>query len=219
MKSIPFILLLIGWMAIAEEPKVKELAVTKTAIAQKVLTQATKSPEEVGLSSSLKKAHYKSTGAGSIAEGHSNTGFFSLSVSLDAFPLHYFKYHGTSFGLRYGSHFSAQSSFEAGIQGGAGNILLMFKYNYDFIRGTKWVPGLDISLLVGNYSGFSLNADRTLWLDAGLEIGPYIRTFISRSHALLFRTGVACDTHRLQDSINLADDLSLYLSLSIQWHF
>ena len=190
---------------------------------QKISAEKVENPSAPALSSALKEANYKTTAYSSVGSGRSTTGFFSFSLGHEALPLRYFQYDSTTINFRYGGYFSEQHGFEAGIKWSMGdNLLIMLKYNYDFTQDQKWVPGLDISVLVGGfgfYKGYEYEYENTKWLNVGLEIGPYIKTFISRSHALFLRTGLAYDTSRLHDNPYIADELRFYINLGIQWHF
>ena len=184
---------------------------------QKVSAKGDKALLAPGLGASLKKADYKTTDYSLTTRSRSTTGFFSLSLGHIALPLRYFEYYDITLNFRYGGYVSEQSSFEAGVKFGIKeSILVMLKYNYDFLSGKRWIPGLDIALLLGR---FGIYESRSRYLDAGLEVGPYVRVFISKSHALFLRTGVVVDTSRLHTHINIADELKLYLNLGIQWHF
>ena len=203
-------LVLMVWPATAEES-----TKVSTEVVQKAVTKSTSPPSMLN---QLKTAEYKNQLSRTIRD---TTGFFSLSVGIETQPMYYFTHYSTSLSFRYGGYFSAQHGFEAGVKMSTQEyIMIMLKYNYDFIRDNKWVPGLDIALLVGtSYSGNKLSQLGKDSLDAGLEIGPYIKTFISRSHALCLRTGVAYDTSgRHQGGLYLLD-FRLYLDLGIQWHF
>ena len=178
-------------------------------------TKATKTVSAPALSSALKKAQYKKTGYSSTGISRGTTGFFSLSIGHEALPIRSFAYHGTNISFRYGGYLSEQSGFEGGIRWGILDAwFIVLKYNYDWITHRRWTPGLDVSVMVGTYPYRHSNRQ---WLDLGLEIGPYIKSFISRSHALVLRTGLAYDTSLL--TVPNLVDLRLYLSLGIQWHF
>ena len=194
-----------------------------TVSMQKVSAKKNKAPLAPALSSALKKANYQTTGDSSMKSRRGTTGFFSLSFQPEALPLKYLEYYDTSVNFAYGGYFNEQNGFTAGVRANMRDgLFIMLKYNYDFITGSKWIPGMDISLLVGSYNHarykkYNREAKPKSWIDAGLEIGPYIKTFISRSHALVLRTGLAYDTSQLM--VPNLSDIRLYLSLGIQWHF
>ncbi len=199
------LVLLIG-PAQAEESKQSSVPEVKKAVV--------KSATPPSALQQLKTAEYKNQ-LSQTARG--TTGFFSLSVGHESQPVYYFKYYSTSLSFRYGGYFSEQHGFEAGIKTSIREYLMItLKYNYDFTRDSKWVPGLDMALLVG-MSGDYHKLGRNLV--AGGEIGPYIKTFISRSHALFLRTGVTYDTSGLNEGGLHLPDFRLYLNLGIQWHF
>ena len=166
-----------------------------------------------------------------------NTGFFSFGLGGEVIPADYFSYYTTVVNFRYGGIISERSSFTAGLKLTTHNItnsFLAFQYAYSFTEGHKWVPGIDISLLIGFQReadnrviplsdnlgpGYILYKKPAYHLSGGLELGPYLKTFISKSHALLLRTGVAIDTTTLVEDGFDGTDFRAYLNLAIQWYF
>ena len=161
------------------------------------------------------------------------TGFFSFGIGGEVIPADSFIYYASVLNVRYGGILSKQSSFTAGLKITTHNItnsFLAFQYAYNFIESHKWVPGIDVSLLLGfhgreeysnleTHSGFShyvFNND--YYPSVGLELGPYLKTFISKKHALLLRTGVTIDTTTWNDGFD-GTDFRAYLNLAIQWYF
>ena len=148
-----------------------------------------------------------------------NTGFFSISLGGETIPLDDFLYDATVVNITFGGNISKQSFFEAGIKlinnGG-----LVFRYGYSFMEGRQWIPGVDVSLLANiNYSWDNYNKGK-LKVGTGLELGPHLKTFISKSFALLIRTGVAHYVVFGKDFKNFdIAKFRLYLNLGIQWHF
>ena len=147
-----------------------------------------------------------------------DTGFFSLGLGGEVTPKQYFAYYTTVVSLRYGGVISEQSSFNAGVKITPEKMhssLLALQYAYSFIKGRKWIPGIDVSLLVGFTAQWGYTTTYTL--SGGFELGPYLKTFISKSHALLLRTGITYDTSTASD-FDLTDS-RVYLNLVIQWYF
>ncbi|MDE0119962.1 MAG: hypothetical protein OXM55_08160 [Bdellovibrionales bacterium] len=165
-------------------------------------------------------------------EQEENTGFFSFGIGGEVIPADYFSYYTTVFNFRYGGIISKQSSFTAGLKLTIHNVthsFLAFQYLYSFTEGHKWVPGIDISLLIGFQRAkpplFMASSHKVVsfiedeyHLSGGLELGPYLKTFISKSHALLLRTGVTIDTTTWKDG-PCWTDFRAYLNLAIQWYF
>jgi len=162
-------------------------------------------------------------------------GFFSFGLGGSAMPLRGGVYYGSSVELRYGAYISNQSFFEAGVDINtetSGN--LHFKYGYDFIKGSKWVPGIDLSLLLGynvsrdyrNYNDL-LEISKEYWVNnwyvnshsyisLGFAIGPYIKTYISDSKVLVLRTGIKHTDGWSRFNIR---DIRVYMNLAMQWYF
>ena len=145
-----------------------------------------------------------------------DTGFFSFGLGGEVIPADRLAYYTTVLALSYGGVISEQSSFNAGVKITPEKLessFLALRYAYSFIKGRKWIPGIDVSLLLG-FSYDNLNQYR---LSGGFELGPYLKTFISTSHALLLRAGVTYDTSTAND-FDLTDSRA-YLNLAVQWYF
>lgn len=143
------------------------------------------------------------------------TGFFSVSIGGEVLPVDNFVIDAIVSSITYGGTLSKHSSFEAGVKlvdnGG-----LLFRYGYSFTKGRQWVPGVDVTLLISAAYGGSYNIDS--WrLKGGFELGPYLKTFISRSHSLFVRTGVA-HYATMGDDFDIAK-FRMYLNLGVKWHF
>ena len=148
-----------------------------------------------------------------------NTGFFSISLGGEVIPLDNFKYDATVTNITFGGTISKQSFFEAGVKL-VNNGGLLFRYGYGFTEGRQWVPGVDITLLA--HAGYSWNKlqDGNLTVGTGFELGPHLKTFISKSFALLIRTGVANYVVFGKDFKNFdLEKFRVYLNLGLQWHF
>lgn len=140
------------------------------------------------------------------------TGFFSFSLGGEVIPTNEFEHHTTVIGIKFGSQISQKSSFETGLKVTTTKVeqsFLTFQYGYSFINNSRWMPGLDAALLLG------LKEEEDVYkLSGGFELGPYLKTFISKSHALILRGGITHD-------INISDTLSqlrIYLNLGVQWY-
>ena len=142
------------------------------------------------------------------------TGFFSISIGGEAIPLDNFIFDAIVSSITFGGTLSKQSSFEAGVKlvdnGG-----LLFRYGYSFMEGQKWIPGVDITLLASaSYNDYKQDAWK---VSGGFELGPYLKTFISHSHSLFVRTGVA-HYATIGEKFDI-EEFRMYLNLGIQWHF
>ena len=149
------------------------------------------------------------------------TGFFSFSLGGEVLPAQDFLYKTPTIGIKFGGKISQQSSFEAGLKIKILDIehsFLAFQYGYSFIEGSQWIPGIDVALLVGFKRDFNKKEEEnTYTLAGGVELGPYLKTFISKSHALLLRTGVTYDTST-DDDFDLTNS-RVYLNLGLQYYF
>ena len=141
------------------------------------------------------------------------TGFFSVSIGGEVIPVDNFVIDAIVSSITYGGILSKQSSFEAGIKlvdnGG-----LLFRYGYSFTKDRQWVPGMDVTLLISAAYGGSNDSWK---LKGGFELGPYLKTFISRSHSLFVRTGIA-HYATIGDDFDIAK-FRIYLNLGVKWHF
>ena len=152
------------------------------------------------------------------------TGFFSFSLGGEVTPNNFINYHSTTVDIKFGGKISQHSSFGAGVKITTGpDYLFAFQYVYNFIKSNQWIPGVDFSLLVGpsildftydhedDSSGFPLTG--------GFEFGPHLKTFISKSHALLLRTGVTILVSKNNRDDDIYASTRIYLNLGFQWHF
>lgn len=162
----------------------------------------------------------------SPSQNNEKTGFISVDLGGEVTPAYNLEYYSTVVGVKIGGIIAEQHSFNAGLKLLTTQIagsFLSFNYAYSFIKGRKWIPGIDISLLAGlnrvetnNKDGYY---DSSYYPTIGLELGPYLKTFVSNSFALLLKGGV---TH----SINTNDandfdirELKVYLNLGVQRYF
>ena len=151
------------------------------------------------------------------------TGFFSYTLGGEVLPAQDFLYQTPTASITFGGKISQQSSFEAGLKIKIMEIQhssLAFRYGYSFIKGSQWIPGIDVVLLVGFKRSFYKKKEETeneYTLAGGAELGPYLKTFISKSHALLLRVGVTYDTST-DDDFDLTNS-RVYLNLGLQYYF
>ena len=156
-----------------------------------------------------------------VNQDDEKTGFFSLNIGGEVTPSEKFAYHTTVVGLNFGGLITQQHTFNAGLKFTTARIessFLTFNYAYSFIKGRQWIPGVDISLLIGLRQTYDTIKNENVYLPSiGGELGPYLKTFISRSHALILRAGVTHDTNTEGDFD--FQDLRMYLNLGVQWYF
>ena len=163
-----------------------------------------------------------------IKTDQENTAFFSISTGGEVVPANDFKYRFTTVDIKFGREVSQHSSFAAGLTVPTSEIqhsFLVFQYAYSFIKDSQWIPGIDISLLIGFQNEgdgpprFELfgGARDAYFLAGGFELGPYLKTFISKTYALFLRAGVSYDQN-VVDDFDLTDS-RIYLNLGIQRYF
>ena len=156
-----------------------------------------------------------------VNQNNDEKAFFSIDLGGEVTPAYNLRYNSTVIGLKVGGLISQQQTFNAGLKittARFASSFLSFNYAYSFVKGRQWIPGVDISLLVG-LNEEKKSSDYSYYPTIGLELGPYLKTFISNSFALLLRSGV---THSI--NTNAAGDfdfreLRLYLNLGVQWYF
>lgn len=159
-------------------------------------------------------------------EKSSKRGYLYIGVGSEFLPMNDFRYVGTPFDIKYGGYVSSQSFVEIGFSTRksttAGEFDVMFgpniKYGYDFIKDTQWVPGLDVSVLIGpRWQTKASSEEGELFLTIGFELGLYVRTFISRSHAIMLRSGISKGEEAFSDFDS--KHLKTYLHVVVQWFF
>ena len=78
------------------------------------------------------------------------TGFFHLGSGIQFDPLNEFAWHDFVVDLQFGGYIGKNGFFSAGVRGGGHTPSLNLKYGFDFVKGYRWIPGWDVSLLVGH---------------------------------------------------------------------
>ena len=159
--------------------------------------------------------------------------FFSFSLGVEVIQKNDLT-HAKTLDMKFGGNISQHSSFGAGVKITSDNHLLLgFQYAYSFTKDKKWIPGMDFSLLIGYQ--ISTTPRERKYLTTGykhpytsnknnfvnnFELGPYLKIFISKSHALLLRTGIS--GYNSTDSFFHSDFIKkskIYLNLGLQWYF
>ncbi len=150
-----------------------------------------------------------------------NTGFFYINLGGEVIPADNFEYHTSVVGIHFGGLISQQNAFRAGLKITTAKVehsFLSFQYEYSFTDSSQWILGIDAALLVGFKSEYNKEKEEDIYtIGGGFELGPYLRAFISKSHALLLRAGVTYDTST-DDEFDLNNSRA-YLNLGIQWYF
>ena len=136
--------------------------------------------------------------------------------------------------MKFGGNISQHSSFGAGVKITSDNHLLLgFQYAYSFTKDKKWIPGMDFSLLIGYQISTTPREHKCLTTGYkhpstsnknnfvnNFELGPSLKICISKSHALLLRTGIS--GYNSTDSFFHSDFIKkskIYLNLGLQWYF
>ncbi len=153
-------------------------------------------------------------------------GFVTISYGLEFDPFNDLEYKNMLVDLQYGRHFGRKSFFSAGVRGHH-EVALVFRYGMDFTRNWSWVPGLDASVLIGRTwsspkpvdSGQGNNNVKSQpSLGFGFEFGFYLKTFITKVHAIFLRTGVVHENNQSLSNFDFKDS-SAYIHLMLRWHF
>ena len=165
--------------------------------------------------------------AAAITESHINhsmeqptekTAFFSLHLINEFAPLDYLRYERFALSLGFGGEVLRQSAFELSIRFTRGAFFTT-KYEQDFTRKYRWIPGFDASFLLG--AKYNNKGPRESWgkyLTLGLEGGLYVKTFITKSYAILTRTGLNYEVP--VNTSNLLDlEPTIYVSIGLKKHF
>ena len=157
-----------------------------------------------------------------VKDEQEKTGFFSFNLG-GAVISENFNYHSTTVDIKFGGKISQHSSFGVGVKITSLDYLFTFQYIYNFTKSEQSIPGVDFSLLVGpNTSVFNYDKDDNhigFPLTGGFEFGPHLKTFISKSHALLLRTGVTILVSKNNRDDDIYASTRIYLNLGFQWHF
>ncbi len=154
-----------------------------------------------------------------------NRGYFYLNIGVEYVPMDNLKYTGVPLDFKYGGHVTQQSFVEAGVifRGNISNrdsdspfVGPSVGYKYEFYNNTQWIPGLDFTLMIGpNLSSVTKESEEitSYSVIVGFELGVYMKTFVSRSHAITLRMGA---TH-FGKFWNNIDQLKVSTSVGIQW--
>ena len=151
---------------------------------------------------------------------HLNKAFFSIYLINEFMPLKNFEYEHFGPSLGYGGSLFHKSSFElnAKILFPSPGPVFSVKYEQDFTRSYRWIPGFDTSLLFG--IGEPTRGGNRYFpaLSVGLEGGVFVKTFITKCHALLARTGL--NTALPVNNFNFYDlDPKFYISIGLKKYF
>ena len=115
-----------------------------------------------------------------------------------------FSYYGTALDIQFGVQLVPQHSFTLGIRlphRGSGSVegrfsrpfsydydgAVLLKYNYDFKKYGRWIPGGGFSIFLGDDPGPVRGLDRFTF---GINAGLFLRKFISENRAVLLRVGI-----------------------------
>lgn len=149
---------------------------------------------------------------------HANDkGFFSLQLTNEFAPLRHFEYDQFGLSLGYGGSLFYNSAFELNAKFGSIGPFFAARYEQDITRHYKWIPGIDASLSFG-VTKLDNPRDWSKFLSIGLEGGLFVKTFITKSYALLARTGI---NYRIP--VNTSNILGLepnfYIGIGFKKHF
>ena len=155
--------------------------------------------------------------------GEKNT-FAALSFGSSFSPANKYNYSGTAGALTYGHRVTPQSfgvvgiSLSDAIDGG-----LLFGYEQEFVSDGNWLPGANVSLLVGvagksNKSIWDDNYSPTLGL--GADIGLFLKIGPSTGKLQgVAQTGVKYLSAVSSLSESFKDKLEHYISVALRLNF
>ena len=171
----------------------------------------------------------------SAEEGEKRTGFFAVDFINEFTPADAFAYYDSSFDIQFGGELIPQNTMALGIRvpfEKSGAVLL--KYNYDFIRSGNWIPGVSVSALFGItrrkggpiYISHSSEAElkkleerNRRFLTVGMNLGVFVKKFISRNIAVLIRTGISHELISVKDPKGIDDlTVNMYIGVGVRWH-
>ena len=173
----------------------------------------------------------------SAEEGEKRTGFFAVDFINEFTPSDSFSYYDSSFDIQFGGELIPQNTMALGIRvpfEKSGAVLL--KYNYDFIRSGNWIPGVSVSALFGitprNYGTFhpidkelseaelkELEKKNRRFLTFGMNLGVFVKKFISKNIAVLIRTGISHELISVKDPKGVDDlTVNMYIGVGVRWH-
>ena len=172
------------------------------------------------------------------------TGFFALDFSGSFIPSESLLFNSPGLGVLFGGQIIPQNIFSLGLRVNE-DPAMSINYSYEFESiNRKWVPGISVSSLIGfSYGGnrykHEVELDGVLVADSdekptlkkgtpslssgpylalGLDVGVYLRVFITKNIATLFKTSLS---HRLVSvkDINLEkDDIYWNIGAGVRWY-
>ena len=146
------------------------------------------------------------------------TAFFSLHLINEFAPFDYLRYKRFGLSLGFGGDLFHQSAFELNIRLINPSAFFSAKYEQDFTRNYRWIPGFDASLLLGAKGNQGPRRSWDKYLAVGLEGGLYVKTFITKSYALLARTGLNYEASVNTSSL-LDQEPNIYVSIGLKKYF
>ena len=160
------------------------------------------------------------------------TGFFALDFSGSFIPSETFRFNGPGLGVLFGSQIIPQNIFSLGLRLDEGPAMAI-NYSYEFESNKrKWVPGISVSSLIGykyspNVQTVYLNKKSQIssyhtpskpYLAFGLNVGVYLKVFITKNIATLFKTSLSHSLISVKE-VNLEkDDIYWNIGAGVRWY-
>lgn len=169
----------------------------------------------------------------SAEEGEKRMGFFAVDFINEFTPPDAFAYYASSFDIKFGGQLIPQNTMALGIRVPFKSGVVILKYNYDFIRSGNWIPGISVSALFGisPQTQFPLNEEMSeaglkkfkkenqRFLTVGMNLGVFVKKFISRNIAVLVRTGISHELISVKDPKGVDDlTVNMYIGVGVRWH-
>lgn len=143
-------------------------------------------------------------------------GFFSFYFTNEFRPANLLAFDNSGLVLGWGKELMLQNSLlELNVKFASSEPFFSVKYEWDFAEYYKWVPGVDASLLFGvSQKGWTDESFHTLSL--GLGLGLYVKTCISKSYAVLARSGFGYSVPVKNYYIIDPNYLNFYMSIGVR---
>ena len=74
-------------------------------------------------------------------------------------------------------------------------------YGFDFIKDGRWIPGIDASVFIKPFYLYEKDdTDFTMFtVSGGIEVGLYLKAFISESYSIFLRPGFSFDSEEMTE--------------------
>ena len=190
------------------------------AKAEVVISSAAEPADNADKKSDLSSCPFKKKKAAGFcpysARKCKSKGFFSFHIASEFNPYRYMEFDQSAFVLGYGKRMfldAASMEFHLRLASlshmGAG-----VKLELDLMKGVSWTPGIDTALSFAAVRG----ADADPYFAARYGLGGYVKAFVSKSFAMMFRGGLSYELSVGGPYFTL-ENLNMYLGVGIKKYF